>query len=101
MSPVRRHLTTVRVRISFGPDRRKELLEGRHAELQTESAITVVGIEPVVSGPQGHPGGDQHRFVARAADLKENLVLSFELNLFIVEAAGQIHRPINSYHLLT
>ena len=37
--------------------------------------------------------------MSRAADLKEDLVLAFELNFFVVESARQIHRAIDVQHL--
>jgi len=84
VAPVRRHLTSVRVWISLSADCGKQLFERSHAELQTERAVAIVGIEPIVTGLQHHAGSDEHGFVSCAADLEKNPVLTFELNLLIV-----------------
>ena len=89
----------MRVWIFGGADCGKQLFERRHAELETKRAIAIVGIKPIVAGLQNHAGGDQHCFMSGAANLKEDLVLVFELDLFVVEPAREIHGAIHLEHL--
>src|ERR1043166_5673646 len=98
--PVRRHLPPVRIRIRFRAHGFEQHLEWRHAELQTERPISIVRIEPIVSRTQAHAGRGQDCFMAGAADLKKDAVLSLHLNLFVVELPGQVHRAENLQHLL-
>ena len=98
MAPVRRHLTSVRSRIRFGAHRLQKLFERRHAELQTERAIAIVGIEPIVTRLQAHAGRNQNRLMTGAADLEENPVLALHLNFFVVEPPREIHRAIDFQH---
>ena len=88
--PVGGHLAPGRGRIVAGPDRLQEHLVGGDAELEDQGAVPVVRVEPVVSGLQDHPGGRANRLVPHAVDLKVDLVLALELDLFVVEAAGEV-----------
>jgi hypothetical protein len=97
---VGRHLAAVRVGVGLGADGREELFERRHAELEAEGAVAVVGVEPVVAGAQGEPGGGEHGLVARARNLEEDFVLPLELNLLVVQAPRQVHRPVDAHHLV-
>src|ERR1700674_3351475 len=85
--------------ILFGSYRGKQLLKRCHAELETERAIAIVGVEPIVAGFQHHSGGDEYGLVSRATDLEEYLVLTLKLNLFVVEPARQIHGAKHLEHL--
>ncbi len=95
MSPVRGHLATVRVGICFGADSGEQLFERRHSQLQTECAIAIVRIEPVVTRFQDDACGNKHRLMTRTADLEEDPVLSLHLDLFVVDTTRQIHRAIH------
>src|SRR5438309_6282261 len=99
MSPVRGHLTPVRTRIGFSADTLQQHLERRHAKLQAQRAIAIVRIEPVVTRLQAHSRRDQDRFMTSAANLKEDAVLVFHLNLFVVEPPRLIHRAKHLQHL--
>src|SRR5687768_17917756 len=91
----------MRVGICFGAHRGKQLLQRRHPQLQTERAIAIVRIEPVVTRLQHDACCDQHCLMTGAADLEEDLVLSFELDLFVVESTREIDRKstrLNSSH---
>src|SRR5439155_9557290 len=48
---------------------------------------------PIVSGPQHHAGGHLHGFMARAAGLEENEVLTLQGDLAIIQPAGGMHDP--------
>jgi len=96
---VRRHLASARRGIVFRADRGEQHVERRHAERETQRAIAVVGAEPVVARFQHERRGGQHRFVPGAADLKEDVVLLFELNLLVVKLARQEHRAVRGEKL--
>src|SRR3989454_10094492 len=74
VAPVGRHLAAPRVGILGRTDRREEHLRGGHAEAETERAVAIVGIEPIVCGAEHSPSGHQHALVSRAGDLEEDLV---------------------------
>src|SRR5258708_5243854 len=101
MSPVRRHLATMRVGISLSADTLQKHFQRRHPQLQTQCAIAIVGIEPIVARLQTHARGHQDRFVTGAADLKEDPVLAFHLDFFVVQAAREIHHAKDLQHLFT
>ncbi len=95
MAPVRRHLASARSGIVFRADALEEHLVRRHAERKAESAIAIVGIDPVVSGLESETGGDKNGFVAGAADLEVDFVLALELDFAVVELTREKHRAIN------
>ena len=97
---MRGHLAPVRTRIGFSADTLQQHLERRHAELQTQRAIAIVGIEPIVTRFQAHSRRDQDRFMTSAANLKKDAVLVLHLNLFVVESPRQIHRAKHLQHLV-
>src|SRR6185295_19226005 len=51
--------------------------------------------EPVVARLEGEARRRQDRFVSRAADLKENLALVFELDLLVVQLPRQQHHAVD------
>src|SRR5207248_5628605 len=81
VSPVRRHLATVRAWVFSRADCCEELFERRHAELQAECAVAVIRIKPIVAGLHRHACGDEDSFMACAANLEKYFILTFELNL--------------------
>ena len=81
--------------IASAPDRREQLLERRHPKLQTQRAVAIVWIEPIVAWLQDDAGSNQDSFVSSATDLEKDFVLTLELNLFIVDPSRQIHRAID------
>src|SRR6185503_16610811 len=99
MPPMRGHLTAVRVWVGGSADCGKELFERRHAELEAESSVAVVRIKPIIAGLQSHAGCDQYCLVPSTTDLKENLILVFELDFLVVDAAREIHRAVHLEHL--
>src|SRR5205085_8169365 len=101
MSPVRRHLPTVRVRVSRSAYSREKLFERSHSQLQTQGSVAVVWIKPIVTSLQSHPSRYKHGLVPRAADLKEDFVLILQLNLFVINAPREIHSAVHLNHLLT
>ena len=95
VTPVRGHLPAARVGVVLRPHRGEEHLGGGHPELEHQRPVPVVGVEPVVPGTHGHAGGHQDGLVAGPADLEEDLVLPLELDLLVVDPAGQVHRPVD------
>ena len=55
-------------------------------ERKAKRAIPIIGIEPIVAGPQAHPGGDLDGFMAGAADLKINFVLPLQQDLAVIDS---------------
>src|SRR5258706_6067502 len=89
----------MRVGISFSPDALQKHFEWRHSQLQTQCAVAIVRIEPVMAGLQAHASGHQDRLVTGAADLEEDPVLAFHLNFFVIEPTRQVHRAEDLQHL--
>ena len=100
VAPVRRHLPAAGRRVVLRADGGEQHLERRDAELQAERAVAVVRKEPVVGRLERQAGGHQHRFVAGAADLEEDLALTLELNFLVVKLARQQHAAIGGEQLL-
>ena len=94
VAPVRRHLPAAGARVVLRADAPQEHLEGVMPELQAERAVAVVGEEPVVARLEDHAGRGEHRLVAGAADLEEDLVLPLELDLLVVDPPRQVHVPV-------
>ncbi len=67
---------------------------------ETERAVPIVRIEPVVTRLQGKSRGHAHRFMPRAGDLEEDLLLTLEHDLPIVDAPGGEHDAISFNQLL-
>ncbi len=95
VAPVRRHLPAARARVVGRADRLEQHVVGRHAELEAERPVAIVRVEPVVGRAQGETGCRQDCFVARAADLEEDLILALELDLFVVDTARRIHGAVD------
>ena len=74
-APVRRHLPSAVARVACRADAGEQHVERRHPELQRQRAVAIVGMEPVVAGPERQARGDEHGLMAGAADLKEDPVL--------------------------
>ena len=91
--PVRRHLASTRVRVRRRAHRAVKHLGRRHAQLQAERAVAVIRVEPVVARLEHMPRRGQHGLMPGARDLEEDLVLPLELDLLVVHAARQEHRP--------
>src|SRR4029453_17352502 len=89
VTPVRGHLPPARVGIGGGAYGREELLGGRHSKTETEGPVSIVGVEPVVGGAKDLGGGGQHGFVPGPGNLEEDLVLPLELDLLVVDPAGE------------
>src|SRR4051794_26962014 len=96
---MRWHLPPAGVGIVLGADGGQQHVERRHPELQAERAVAVVGTEPVVARSERQTGGDQDRFVAGTADLKEDLTLAFELDLLVIELSRQEHAAVDREEL--
>ena len=87
VTPVTRHLATARRRVVRAADRLEQDLQRRHAETEDQSAVPVVGEEPVVAGAQRAGEAEQQRLVPGARDLEEDLALLAERNLAVVDRA--------------
>ena len=90
------HLSPAGVRVASRADSGEEHLQRCFAEVQTKCAIAVIEEKPIVAWSCDETGRYQDRLVPRARDLKEDLVLAFELNLFVVGAPREQHRPIGA-----
>ena len=75
--------------------RREQHLARRHAEPEAQGAVAVVGIEPVVAGPQQPRRRDQHRLVPRPRDLEEGQVELLEPDLLVVHPPRGEHRAVH------
>ena len=95
VAPVGRHLAPAGVRILGGPHRGEEHLVGGHPEPQAEGAVPVVGVEPVVGGPEHLRRRGQNGLVPDAVDLEVGLVLPLEHDLPLVHLAGEVHDPVD------
>ena len=100
VAPVGRHLAAAGRGIVGRAHRLLQHFVRRHAEREAERAVAVVGIEPVVAGPQSHAGGDLNGLMAGAADLEEDAVLTLERDLAIVQAARGVHDAERADELL-
>src|SRR5207237_9057102 len=69
-------------------------------ELETQGAVAIVEIEPIVSGLQREGRGDADGFVSRAGDLEEDAVLPLELDFLVVQSPGQQHGLVGGQQLL-
>ena len=88
------HLAPARVGVYCGANRTVEHLVRGHPQHQTERAITVVRVKPVVRRAEHQSGGDEDRFVSGPGNLEKDLVLPLELDLLVVDTARQVHRAI-------
>ena len=95
VAPVRRHLPAAGVGVVGRADGGEELLGRGHAEAEAEGPVAVVEVEPVVGRAEDLGGGGQHALVAGAGDLEKDAVLTLELDLLVVDPAGQQHRLVN------
>src|SRR5205814_10479829 len=86
VAPMGRHLATSRVGVLGGTDRREQHLGGGHAQAETERTVAIVGVEPVVRGTEGPARRDKQGILTGDRDLEENLVLSHEQNLLVVDS---------------
>ncbi len=100
MSPVRRHLASAGVWVGLRANRAEQHFKRRHAKLQTQGAVAVVSVKPIIARTERKPRRRQDGFMSGAADLKKNFILSLELNFLVVNAPGEIHRAIYPDELL-
>ena len=98
--PVRGHLTAAAGGVVSRADGLQQLLLGGVAESEAESAVAVVGEEPVVAGLHGEGGGDEERLMAGTGDLEEDLLLALEHDFAVVGAAREVHEAVNLDELL-
>ena len=95
VAPVRGHLPAAARLVVARSDAREKHRERRDAEREAQRAIAVVRVEPVVAGAKRQAGRDEDGFVARAADLEIDEALILELDLLVVDAPRQQHRPVD------
>ena len=95
-APVRRHLPPAGIRIVLGPHGLKKHFQWRDAQRQAKRAVAIVGIDPIVAGPENKSRGGQYAFMPRAADLEIGLVLAFQLDFAVVDAPRKIHDAVNT-----
>jgi len=84
---VRRHLTTARGGVCRRSNRLQEHIRRRHAEREAEGTIPIVRKEPVDARTKGQSRTHLKSLVTGTGDLKEDLLLSLEQNLAIINPA--------------
>ena len=94
VAPMGWHLAPAGGGIVFRAHCREQHLVRRESERETEGAVPVVRIEPVVPRPQQHSGRGEDRLVTGAADLEEDQALALELDFLVVEPSRQQHRAV-------
>ena len=87
VTPVRRHLPATGIRIVGRSDCGEQLFRGGHAEAEAEGAIAIVEVEPVVTGAEEFRRGRGDGFVTGTGNLEEDLLLTLELDLLVVQPA--------------
>src|SRR6202040_1395848 len=92
--------TPAGIRIVLRPHRVQQHFKRGDPHLQAQSAVAIVWIDPIVPGPQNQASRSQNTFVTRTTDLKECLILPFELDFPVVKAPRKVHRAINTEELL-
>src|SRR2546423_10970677 len=100
MPPLARHLSSAGGRIDGSTNRLIQHLGWCNAELETQRAIAIVGIEPVVGRFEDHSGSGENCLVPCSGNLEENLVLTLELDFLVVEPPRQEHVPVSGNQLL-
>ena len=91
-----RHLASTRLRLVFRPYRLQQHDEGGQAQLQTERAVAIIRIKPVVARPQVQGGGQVERLMPYTIDLKIDAILSFQLDFLVVQFSRKIHGAISA-----
>ena len=86
-----RHLASARSGIVRGAYSLEQHFIRRDAEGQTQGAIAIIRIDPIVARSQAHAGSHFDRFMSGSADLKIDAILPFQGDLAIVEAPGRLH----------
>ena len=91
-----RHLASAGAGIVFRADGLEKSVEGRDTEHEAESAVAIVGVEPVHAGTQKKTGSGSDRFVTRARDLEVDFALALELDFAVVQPPREIHRAVQT-----
>src|ERR1700680_3301958 len=100
MPPVAENLTSTGGWVDRCPHRLIKHFCRRDAEFETECAIAVIQVEPIVSRLQDHARRCKNALVASAGDLEEDLVLVLELDFLVVQPTRQQHIAIGGNELL-
>ncbi len=100
MTPVGRHLTSAGGRIGSRADGLLQHLERRDPQSQTQSAVAIIEIEPIVAGTQRHGSGHLHRLMPRAANLKKDAILPLQSDFPVVQTPGGVHDPKRAYQFV-
>ncbi len=98
--PVRRHLPAAGTGIVRRAYRLQKLVVRSQSQRQTQRAVTIVGIEPVITWLHGQGSRYDQGFMSGARNLEEDLLLVLEYDLAVVEFAGEIHQPVDLHQLL-
>ncbi len=81
------HLSTARRGIRLGADRLQQVVVRCLAEAEHHGSVTIVREEPVVLGLAVLGDGDPDGFVSCSRNLEEDLVLSLQADLTVVDPA--------------
>jgi hypothetical protein len=74
----------------------QEHIERPDAKHQAERAVAIVGIEPIRARAKKKPHSRSDGFVACAGDLKEDFILTLELDFAVVQPTGKKHGAVNT-----
>src|SRR5208337_1962754 len=96
MAPMRGHLASTGARIVLRADGLEKSFERRDTEHETESAVAIVGIEPVHAGSQEKAGSGGDGFMTGTGNLEVDFALALELNFAVVEAPREIHGAVEA-----
>ena len=94
MPPVRRHLPPARRRIARSTHTLHQHFNWSNSQHQAKRAVAVIRKNPIGARTKKQPHCGRNRLMAGAGDLKENLILSFELDFPVIQPPGKKHRAI-------
>ena len=90
------HLAPAGAGIVLCADGLEKGIERRDTEHEAESAVAIVGVEPVHTGAQEQAGGGGDSFMTGAGDLEIDFALALELNLAVIETPREIHGAVQA-----
>ena len=93
---MRRHLAAAGGGVVLCADGLEQHLVWRDAKHEGESAVAVVGEEPIVARLQHQARRDEDAFMPGTAHLKVGFVLALELDFAVVQAAREEHRAVEA-----
>src|ERR1035441_9102737 len=92
MPPVRRHLASATGGVRRRAHRLLQHLARRHPERETQSAVAIVRIEPIVRGAHRHPRRHLDRLMPGAGNLEVDAVLPLQRHFAVVQPPRCVHQ---------